>query len=145
MSERPTHAGTIGPRRSVIVGWLVMGAAVAVPWMEWVRTGSAVRNSYEVFRSAQRLGLEELTPIRVLWFLLPVLAVAGSFFGVLGWYRWFAAVATFVGLVIGGAGLAVALSTAGAGAGPWSAVAIGVCALGVSIWLVREPQGGPSR
>jgi hypothetical protein len=122
-----------------------MGAAVAVPWMDWVRTGTAVRNSYEVFRSAQRLGLEELTPLRVLWYLLPVLALTGSFFGALGRYRWFAVVAAFVGLVTGGAGLAVALSPAGAGAGPWSAVAIGAGALGASIWLLREPQGGPSR
>ncbi len=42
----------------------------------WTVSGSKVRNSYETFRSAQRLGLDQLTPFRVLWFLVPVICLA---------------------------------------------------------------------
>ncbi|MDA3039327.1 MAG: hypothetical protein O3C27_07310 [Actinomycetota bacterium] len=55
-------------------GLATAGAALqlAVGQLPWMRTGEATRNSYELFRSAQRLGLDELTPFRVVWHLLPV-------------------------------------------------------------------------
>ncbi len=50
--------------------------SAAASLLGWTVSGSKVRNSYETFRSAQRLGLDELTPFRVLWFLVPVAALA---------------------------------------------------------------------
>ncbi len=57
---------------------MVMSSLVsaAASLLGWTVSGSKIRNSYETFRSAQRLGLDELTPFRVLWFLVPVLALA---------------------------------------------------------------------
>ena len=47
----------------------------AVGQLGLIRTGSATRNSYEMLRSAQRLCLDELTPLRVVWFLVPVVGL----------------------------------------------------------------------
>jgi hypothetical protein len=56
--------------------WSALGTAavsVGLLWAPWVRTGSTTRHSFRVFRALQALGLEQLTPLRVFWFLLPVL------------------------------------------------------------------------
>ncbi len=48
--------------------------ALSVPalWAPWFRSGASARNSFDLFRSLQLLGLDALTPIRVVWFLLPM-------------------------------------------------------------------------
>ncbi len=66
-------------------------------WLPWFRSGQSARNSFAAFRAAQILGIEWITPLRILWFLLPVLLlvalvcfvaglpnVAASLLGVLG-------------------------------------------------------------
>ena len=120
---------------------LSMFAAIAVAWLPWVRTGSRTRNSYEVFRSAQRLGLEELTPLRVLWFVIPVIAAAAVLAGVANQTRVFGLLAAFVGVTVAIAGLLVAISGAGAGSAPLLAVAVGLAAMVSGVLLVRNPQG----
>lgn len=45
-------------------------------FLGWTISGSRVRNSFETFRAAQRLGLDELMPYRVAWFLVPVCSLA---------------------------------------------------------------------
>lgn len=120
---------------------LSMLAAIGVAWLPWVRTGSRNRNSYEVFRSAQRLGLEELTPLRVLWFVVPVVAAAAVLAGVASQTRLFGLLAAFVGVTVAIAGLVVTISGAGAGIAPLLAVGVGLAAMVSGVLLVRNPQG----
>ena len=44
-------------------------------FLGWFRSGERMRNSFEMFRIPQQLGLEGFTGVRVLWFLVPVMAV----------------------------------------------------------------------
>lgn len=64
----------------------VAGAAIAVfgMFLGWFQSGSRMRNSFEMFRIPQQLGLEGFTGVRVVWFLMPVLAAGVVGFLVLG-------------------------------------------------------------
>ena len=86
---------------------LALGIAVLM-WAPWVRTGQATRSSFEAFRALQILGLDQLTPLRVVWWLLPVLLAA-------------VALVAGVGRMVSAAvGLAVLASVVGfAAAGMW--------------------------
>lgn len=50
-------------------------AAVGGMWLPWFRSGEAMRNSFAAFRAAQILGIEWITPVRIIWFMLPVLVL----------------------------------------------------------------------
>jgi len=78
-------------------------------WAPWVRTGQTTRSSFEAFRALQTLGLDQLTPLRVIWWLLPVLFAAVA---LLAW----------VGrIVLAAVGLTVLASVVGfAAAGMWA-------------------------
>ena len=113
-----------------------------VPQLPWVTTGARSRNSYEVFRSAQALGVDELTPLRVAWFLVPVLAL-----GVVGWIavgrlRLAAGFLAVAALLV--AGVAVVVVAAGLAApGAWVALVVGVAALVASALLVPRGSSDP--
>ncbi len=93
----------------------------AVGQLGWIRTGSATRNSYEMLRSAQRLGLDELTPLRVVWFLVPVVGLAALMLLASGHRRLGAAAVLAQSIVVGLAGI-VAWSS-GLAAGPGAPLA----------------------
>ncbi len=135
-----------------LVRVLVTVAAVAlavVTWLPWVTTGGRSRSSYEVFRSAQALGVDQLTPLRVVWFCVPVVAL-----GVVAWLAvgrpgLAAAFLAPAALLVGGAGLVVVVAGLAAW-GAWLAIVVAVDALAGVVLLVRgsrsprsEPIAGP--
>lgn len=83
-------------RLGLTQGAAVLSAALlgASLWLPWVRLGGGTRTSFGAFRSAQRLGLDDLAPLRVAWFLVPVLAFAVGGLAALGFRR-----STVVGLM----------------------------------------------
>ncbi len=108
-------------------------------WLTWTLSGSAERNSYASLRSAQRLGIEELTPLRVVWFCVPVAAL-GMLLLLLARRRLAAAAGgVIVGLVLVGFGTAVLLTPVASGVGPWLACLSGGMAVVGSI--VQFAQG----
>lgn len=119
---------------------LGLGFVLQLPW---VTTGARSRNSYEVFRSAQTLGVDQLTPLRVAWYLVPVLAL-----GVVGWIavgrlRLAAAFLAVAALLV--AGVAVVVVVAGlAAAGAWVALVIGVAGLVAASLLIRRGSSVPA-
>lgn len=133
--------GRRSPIRDVVTAGLPAAGMVLAMQLEWVRSGSATRNSYEMFRSAQRLGLDELTPFRVVWFLVPVLCL-GSLL-MLGLARHHVAAsylgAAFLGaasLVSVGVGAAVLASGLGVGLGAPLSTGSGVVGLVAVILLI---------
>ena len=101
--------------------------------LEWVRIGATGRNSYELFRSAQRLGLDQLTAFRVIWFLVPVATLA---FGLClvarrpalaGW------VILAQSLVAGAAGLAVLTTGLDPGPGVMLVIPSGIVGVGAGM------------
>lgn len=106
----------------VVVG-VALVAAVAVTFAPWLRTGEARRDSHELVRSAERLGVFEdpwAGIVRVGWTLLPVVAALGVLALVCGWRRSGLAAALTVGatLLLVGFGLQAAGDLA-----DWGAVA----------------------
>ncbi|MEZ5225699.1 MAG: hypothetical protein R2710_03220 [Acidimicrobiales bacterium] len=78
-----------------------------------------------MFRSAQQLGLDELTPFRVVWFLLPVLCLGAVLMAGLARHHVGAAFLAAASIVSVGAGIAVVSSGLGAGPGAPLAAAAG--------------------
>ncbi len=119
---------------------LALGFVLQLPW---VTSGARSRNSYEVFRSAQTLGVDQLTPLRIAWYLVPVFAL-----GVVGWIavgrlRLAAAFLAVAALLV--AGVAVVVVVAGlAAAGAWVALVIGVAGLVAASLLIRRGSSVPA-
>lgn len=113
---------------------------VVSAWLTWTVSGSATRNSYESLRAAQRLGIEQLTPFRVVWFLVPVAVLATVVLLAGGFRRAAGLVGTVAGLVLAAFGGVVATSSVASGVGPWLACSAGVVAIGASGVLIA--QGG---
>lgn len=61
--------------RTATVVFSLSATCTASTFLGWTKSGSRVRDSYETLRAAQRLGLDELAPFRVVWFLVPVLSL----------------------------------------------------------------------
>ncbi len=137
-------AGRRLPILDVVTAGLPAAGMVFAMQLEWVRSGSATRNSYEMFRSAQRLGLDELTPFRVVWFLMPVLCL-GSLL-MIGLARHHAS-ASFLGAAFLGAaslvslGVGVAVLTSGLGVGLGAPLATGSGAVGLLAVVVLVVAG----
>lgn len=108
-------------------------------WFTWTRSGSADRNSYESLRAAQRLGIEELTPFRVIWFCVPVISFAVVVLLLTGFSRWALALGALGGFVVLVFGVGMLLTPVASGIGPWVASVCGVVALVVP--AVRFAQG----
>lgn len=68
MTDQPDQSHLIV--RLVVAGLAV--ALAALMWAPWVVTGEVRRSSFQMFRTLQTIGLDELTAVRVIWFLLPV-------------------------------------------------------------------------
>lgn len=119
-----------------VLALLSCAAMVVATQLSWVASGSASRNSYEMFRSAQRLGLDQLTPLRVVWFLLPVFCLGAVLMIALSHLRTAAAfvvLSSIIGLVVAGivlasgraSGAGAALALAGSLGGVASAALLG--------------------
>lgn len=126
-----------------VIGSIAAIACATVGWLDWVASGAARRNSYEMFRSLQRLGLDELTPIRVIWFLVPVAALAALCSLLLRHRRVAAALLVVDGVVVGAAALVVLVAGVRAGSGSIVGVVAAVTAIGSAIGLVRTPSLNP--
>lgn len=115
-------------------------AGVVAAWLQWTVSGSAERNSYESLRSAQRLDIEQLTPFRVVWFLVPVAVVAMVVLIAARIERPAGITGVLVGLVLVAFGGGVLLTPVAAGVGPWLSCLAGLATVGASIVLIT--QGG---
>lgn len=101
-----TRRADLAPRSSRIIDVLVgaaLVAAVAVTFAPWLRSGEARRDSHELVRSAERLGVFEgaaATAVRVGWAFLPFVAALGLLALVRGWRRTGYGVAVTVGAIV---------------------------------------------
>ena len=130
-------------RQRVADGLLVASMVLGVisGWLTWTISGSAERNSYASLRAAQRRGIEELTPFRVVWFCLPVVALGLVVLLLAEWRRPALISAAVVGVVLIGFGSAVLLTPVASGVGPWLSCVSGASAVIVSIWSFAQGVG----
>lgn len=112
--------------------------AVGSMWLTWFTSGSANRNSFAMFRAAQILGIESITPFRVLWFLLPVVLLAAAALHLFGLWRSASATLAVLGAAFTAFGL-VALSAIGTHAGSAAATIAGLCTIVSSIPGLLKP------
>ena len=127
-----------------VVPVVTSGAAVAVVlsmFLGWFRSGSRMRNSFEMFRIPQQLGLDGFTGVRVIWFLLPIMAVGVIGFNVLQRRlpaAGFACLISLIGIAVGGIVLISPLDT---GLGPALAVLAGLIGLvsGILLAITSNP------
>lgn len=126
---------------TAIVGALLQ---LVVGQLAWMRTGTATRNSYELFRSAQRLGLDELTPFRVVWYLLPVATLAFGLCLASKKRRLAGLVVAVQSVVVIAAGITVWVVGLGIGIGPKLAIPAGLVGLagGALLALGKDPAQG---
>ena len=114
------------------------GAAVAVVvsmFLGWFESGSRMRNSFEMFRIPQQLGLDGFTGVRVIWFLLPILALGVVGFSALQRRLAAAGCACLISMIGIGVGGIVLVSSLDTGMGPLLAVVAGLVGLGSGILL----------
>ncbi len=110
-------------------------------WLPWVYFGSATRTSFGVFRSAQTLGLDELSPFRVAWFLLPIFALAVLGTVALGHVRVAAAMLVVLALLLGIPALVVVLAGLSAWGGKLAlAGAVAAIVIGAATSLARPER-----
>jgi len=121
------------------LGW-ALGATVLtnalVGWLTWIKVGASTRNSYEVFRSAQRFQLEQLDPLRFAWFMAPVLTLVCFLLLSIGLWRWAAVIGMIQSVFVGLIGLAVLIIGVNTGLGPIVAVFVGTVGLCVGVGLI---------
>ncbi len=133
-----------------VVPFATSVAAIAIVgsmFLGWFRSGSRMRNSFEMFRIPQQLGLDGFTGVRVIWFLLPVMAL-----GVLGFSllqrrlaaAGFGCLISLIGLAVGGIVLFSPLDT---GMGPALAVLAGLVGLvsGILLAVTSNPPAVHNR
>ena len=128
------------PRPWAVVAALAMLGAVVIPWLHWTHSGQASRSSYEAFRSAQRLGLDQLDPVRVLWFVLPAVALSAVLAWLAGWVRLSGLLCVSVGIVLFLTGMTFVMSTAGPAVGSWLGMVNGGVAIVAGGYLMWKPQ-----
>ncbi len=110
------------------ISFVAAVVAVGAMWLPWFTSGSAGRNSFAMFRAAQLLGIESITPFRVLWFLLPVVLLAAAALFVFGLQRSASAALVVLGAALVAVGW-VAFSAVGAHVGSAAATAGGLCTI----------------
>lgn len=111
-------------------------ANIAVAWLTWVKVGASTRNSYEVFRSAQRFNLEALDPVRFAWFFAPVLTLACAVLVSIGLRRWAAGFTLVQSLFVAIVSFVVLLIGVDIGLGPVLGVTSGVGGVGVAVTVI---------
>lgn len=87
-------------------------------FLGWYRSGTRLRNSFEMMRVPQELGLEGFTTIRTVWFVLPVLTAGVIGFVLLGRIRLAAVVLGVQSLVAIVVAAVVIASSISVGFGP---------------------------
>lgn len=107
-------------------------------WPTWTISGSATRNSYASLRAAQALGIDQLTPFRVVWFLVPVAGAGVLVLLVAGAARSAAALGLLTALVLILFGGGMLLTPVASGVGPWLALGSGVALVGGSVGLLSQ-------
>lgn len=129
-----------GQRQLIIKG--VVGVAAAcgavAGWPTWTVSGSATRNSYASLRAAQAIGIDQLTPFRVVWFLVPVAAAAVVLLLLAGASRSASVVGILTSIVLLLFGGGVLLTPVAAGVGPWLAAGSGLVLIGGSVVLLSQ-------
>lgn len=98
-------------------------------FLGWYRSGTRLRNSFEMMRVPQQLGLEGFTTVRLLWFLLPVLAAGVIGFVLLGRIRLGAALLGAQSLVAVVVAAVVLSSSISVGFGPVVTAVAGLAGL----------------
>jgi len=122
---------------SAIVGLAAFVGALA-GWPTWTVSGSATRNSYASLRAAQVIGVDQLTPFRVVWFCVPVAASAIGLLLIARATRSAAALGLLMSIVLLGFGGVVLLTPVASGVGPWLACGSGVVLAAASIALLSQ-------
>jgi hypothetical protein len=130
-------------RNAPITAVLGSAAMILAMFLGWFRSGTRMRNSFEMFRIPQQLGLEGFTTIRVLWFLMPVMAA-----GILGFVllrrngpaTLLSALQGLIGLTIG---IIVLFSDLDTGLGPFLASGSGLVLLASAAGMLLT-AGNPS-
>lgn len=120
-----------------IVGLAAICGAVS-GWPTWTVSGSATRNSFASLRAAQAIGIDQLTPFRVVWFLVPVAAAAVVLLLLAGASRSAAIVGILTAIVLLLFGGGVLLTPVAAGVGPWLAAVSGLVLIGGSVGLLSQ-------
>lgn len=131
----------------------VVGAAlvatVAVTFAPWLRTGEARRDSHELVRTAERLGVFEgatATAVRVGWAFLPFVAALGVLALVRGWRRTGFVAALTVGAVVLLVGFGLQAAGDLADWGATGAILVGgAAAVGGAIGLITSRNGRDQR
>ncbi|MEZ5343716.1 MAG: hypothetical protein R2706_20455 [Acidimicrobiales bacterium] len=123
-----------------VVNGAVSAALAVALWLPWVYFGSATRTSFGVFRSAQRLGFDELAPFRIGWFLLPVAAGGVVLLTILGHRRLSSLGLGALGLVVGFPALVVVWA-GGAAWGANVALALAVVSELGATWSISRRSG----
>lgn len=119
-------SGTTAALATKLATGVAACVGAASGWLTWTVSGSATRNSYASLRAAQRLGIEQLTPFRVVWFCVPVAAAVVVFLLVGGIARWAAIVGLVTALVLMLFGGGVLLTPVADGVGPWLSLGAGL-------------------
>lgn len=129
------------PTAARIMALVGGGAGVLSARLDWTISGSARRNSYASLRAAQRLGLEQLTPFRIVWFLVPVAVLATAALLTARTDRAAGIVGLLAGLVLVAFGGGVLLTPVASGMGPWLSCTAGLVTVGASGVLVAQGGG----
>lgn len=111
-------------------------ASCASTVVGWTISGQRSRNSYATLQSAQRLGLDELAPFRVIWFLVPVLVLLVLIGLAQHWWRAVAIMAGTQFLVVCVGAVVVINSPLPVGPGPTVALVVGLPGLLASLALL---------
>lgn len=133
MSSRPEVA---------LVGLLVVG--IGLSFTDWAHSGRAGRSSYELVRSADRLGLLEgrvASVGAVVWFFLPLVGAAAVVALAFGRRRLGAVLGAIVGglLIVGW--LKVKSSPLSADAGSEAGALCGLAIVLVAAWALSSSRG----
>jgi hypothetical protein len=118
-------------------------AMVVAMFLGWFQSGTRMRNSFEMFRIPQQLGLDGFATVRLVWFLVPVMAAGVIGFVALGRNgpaTVLSAVQGVIGLTIG---IIVLFSELDSGLGPSLAAGAGLLLLASALGMFLT-AGTPS-
>ncbi len=132
-----------------VIAGAALVAAVAVTFAPWLRSGEARRNSHELVRTAERLGVFEgaaATAARVGWAFLPLVAAVGLFALVRGWRRTGLAAGVVVGVVVLVVGFGLQAAGDRADWGVTVAIVVGGVSAGTgTVGLISSRRGRDER
>lgn len=122
----------------VLAGAVASGTlAVGGMWLPWFRSGSTPRNSFGLFRAAQVLGIEWITPFRIAWFLLPVVLLVAVALIAFRATRSGALLLVALGLVLALAGI-LSVDTFGSAGGSAASAGAGLCCMVLGVVGLRR-------